>query len=71
MLNRLRQLRRLWKLAKKDEQAMLDFMKLSSKEMMELPDADEKAVFISEGSQQEFREHQDEEKFGAKKIFSP
>ena len=68
MWNRIKQLRRLWTLAKKDETMMNEFMKLSSKEIMELPNEDTKAVFISEGSQKEFKEFENEQK-GIKGIF--
>lgn len=69
MWNRIKQLRRLWKLAKKDKVVMEEFMKLSSKEIMDLPDENQKAEFIGPGSNEEFKQFQNEEKFGSKKIF--
>ena len=68
MWNRIKQLRRLWTLAKKDETVMDEFMKLSSKEIMELPDEETKAIFISQGSNEEFKEYENEQK-GIKGIF--
>lgn len=68
MWNRIKQLKRLWSLAKKDKNVMEEFMKLSSKEIMELPDEDVKAEFIGPGSSQEFKEFENEKK-GIKGIF--
>lgn len=47
---------------------MEDFMKLSDKEIMQLPDADEKAEFIGPGSNEEFKDFEDEQK-GIRGIF--
>jgi len=67
-MNLLAKIKRLWKLSSKDQQSLEDFMKLSDKEIMELPDEDTKAVFISEGSAEEFKDYQNEKK-GIKGIF--
>lgn len=69
MWNRIKQLKKLWALAKKDKAVMDEFMKLSSKEIMDLPDEDQKAVFISQGSNEEFKDYENEKKFGVKKLF--
>lgn len=69
MLERIKQLYRLWKLSKKNKQVMDDFMKLSSKEIMELPNTNESGIFISEGYQKEFKDFENEKKFGIKKLF--
>lgn len=68
MFNRIKKLRRLWRLSNKDENAISDFMKLSDKEIMNLPDENEKAEFISLGSNEEFKDF-DNEKKGIKGIF--
>lgn len=65
----LNRLKRLWKLSKKDAESLEAFMKLSDREIMDLPDEDQKAVFFSPGSEQEYKEFENEKKFGVKKIF--
>lgn len=67
-MNLINKIKRLWKLSGKDPKSLEEFMKLSDKEIMELPDEDTKAVFISEGSAKEFKDYQNENK-GIKGIF--
>ena len=67
-MNLINKIKRLWKLSGKDQQSLEDFMKLSDKEIMDLPDEDTKAVFISEGSAEEYKDYQNEQK-GIKGIF--
>jgi hypothetical protein len=67
-MNLINKIKRLWKLSGKDPKSLEEFMKLSNKEIMELPDEDTKAVFISEGSAEEFKDYQNENK-GIKGIF--
>jgi hypothetical protein len=67
-MNLINKIKRLWKLSGKDPKSLEEFMKLSDKEIMELPDEDTKAVFISEGSAEEFKDYQNENK-GIKGIF--
>lgn len=52
----------MWKLANKDEKALSDFMALSDKEIMAIPEeGDGKAVFFSEGTHEDYLEFQKEE----------
>lgn len=67
-MNIITKIKRLWKLSSKDEKSIEEFMKLSDKEIMELPDEDTKAVFISEGTAEEYKDYQNEKK-GIKGIF--
>lgn len=67
-MNLINKIKRLWKLSGKDPKSLEEFMKLSDKEIMELPDEDTKAVFISEGNAKEFKDYQNENK-GIKGIF--
>lgn len=67
-MNLLNKIKRLWKLSGKDPKALEEFMQLSDKEIMDLPDEDTKAVFISEGSVEEYKDYQNEKK-GIKGIF--
>jgi hypothetical protein len=64
----LAKIKRLWKLSGKDQQSLENFMMLTDKEIMDLPDEDTKAVFISEGSAKEYKDYQNEKK-GIKGIF--
>lgn len=64
----LKRIKRLWQLAKKDKASIDEFMKLTDKELMELPDEETKAVFISQGTNEEFKEFENEKK-GIKGIF--
>jgi hypothetical protein len=68
MRNPFKQLKRLWQLARKDKVAMEEFMKLSDKDMMDIPNEDEKVVFIGQGTQEEFKDFENEQK-GIKGIF--
>jgi len=65
----IKRLKRLWQLSKKDKTYLDEFMKLSDKEIMEIPDEETSAVFISEGTIDEFKEFETKEKFGIKKLF--
>lgn len=67
-MNIFKRTKRLWKLSKKDPEALEDFMNLSDKQIMDIPDEDQKAVFLGEGTQEEFKEQQREDK-GFKGIF--
>ena len=67
-MNLINKIKRLWKLSNKDQKSLEAFMQLSDKEIMDLPDEDTKAVFISEGSAEEFKDYQNEQK-GIKGIF--
>lgn len=64
----IKKIKRLWKLSNKDQKSLEAFMQLSDKEIMELPNDDTKGVFISEGSAEEFKDYQNEQK-GIKGIF--
>jgi hypothetical protein len=65
-----KRIRKLWKLTKKDDKALDEFMKLSDKEIMALPDeGDGKAVFFDAGYEEEFNELEHKKKFGVKKLF--
>ena len=68
MNNFIKRLQRLWLLSKKDQDALDDFMKLTGKEIMDLPDEDQKGVFFGEGTDEEFKDHENEKK-GIKGIF--
>lgn len=61
-----KRLKRLWQLSKKDKASL---EQLTDKQIEELPDEDTKAVFISSGSEEEFKEFENEQNFGSKKIF--
>jgi len=67
-MNLITKIKRLWKLSGKDPKALEEFMQLSDEEIMDLPDEDTKAVFISEGSAEEYKDYQNEQK-GIKGIF--
>lgn len=64
----IKRLQRLWLLARKDKDSLDEFMKLSSKEIMDLPDENQKAVFFGPGTKEEFKDHENEKK-GIKGIF--
>ena len=70
MFNRLK---RLWALSQKDEKALKKLMDLTPEELDYLPpQGDGKAVFISEGTTEEFEEQEKKDKglwglFGGKK----
>ena len=68
-MNLVKKIKRLWKLSSKDPKTLQGFMQLSDKEIMELPDEEQKAVFISEGSAKEYKDFENEKKFGIKKLF--
>lgn len=67
-MNLFKRTKRLWKLSKKDPETLENFMNLSDKQIMDIPDEDQKAVFLGEGTQEEFEEQQREDK-GFKGIF--
>lgn len=69
-MNLFKRIKRTWVLANKDKDSLDDFMKLTDKEIMDLPDEDQKAIFFSEGSEEEYKEYENEKKFGTKKPFS-
>lgn len=55
-------LRRLWALSKKDPEVVEKMLKLEPEDIAKLPDPpDGKAVFMSEGTQEEFEELQKED----------
>jgi hypothetical protein len=64
-----KKIKRFWELSNKDEDVIEEFMKLSDKQIMEMPDEDSKAVFMGLGSEDEFIEEQNIKKFGVKKLF--
>lgn len=68
-MNFLKRIKRTWKLANKDEKSLEEFMKLKDSEIMALPNEDTKAVFIGSGTGEEFKEFENEKKFGVKKVF--
>ncbi len=59
-------IKRLWKLSKKDSKAIEDLL---DEQINSLPNEDEKAFFIGQGTEEEYKEFQNEEKFGVKRIF--
>lgn len=67
-MNLVKRLKRLWSLAKKDKDTLEEFLKLSDKEIMNLPDENEKVEFIGMGTNDEYKDFQDEQK-GLKGIF--
>lgn len=67
----LKRLKRLWELTNKDKNTLDAFMKLTDKEIMSIPDKGYgKAVFLGEGTHEEFIEQEREDKFGTKKLFN-
>lgn len=67
-MNLINKIKRLWQLAGKDKDSLEEFMKLSDSEIIDLPDEETKAVFISEGNSEEFKDFENEQK-GIKGIF--
>lgn len=67
-MNLIKRLKRTWKLAKKDEKSLEDFMKLTDKQIMDLPDEDQKVVFLGQGTEEEYNDMLEEDK-GLKHIF--
>ncbi|MBT3354832.1 MAG: hypothetical protein HN402_07935 [Candidatus Scalindua sp.] len=63
MLNRIK---RIVKLSKKDP-ASLDV--LTDEQINDLPDADSKAAFLGSGTEKEYKEQQNKDKFGVKNLF--
>lgn len=65
----LQRLKRFWQLSKKDPKALEKLEKLTDEEMAYIPEiGDGKAVFFSEGTEEEFKEMEKEDK-GFKGIF--
>ncbi len=64
-MNLIKRIKKSWKLAKKDDDALFA---LTDKQLMEIPDEDTKAVFIGAGTEKEFKEFENESK-GLKGIF--
>lgn len=67
-MNLLNKIKRLWKLSGKDPKALEELLQFTDEQIINLPDEDTKAVFISEGSAEEFKDYQNEKK-GIKGIF--
>lgn len=64
-MNLITRVKRIWKLSKKDKTS-LD--KLTNEQIDALPDEDTRAVFISEGTHEDYEEQVKEDK-GLKGIF--
>lgn len=64
-----KRLKRLYQLSKKDKNSLDEFMKLTDKEIDNLPDENQKAIFIGTGTDEEYKEFENQEKFGIKKLF--
>ncbi len=69
-MNFIKRIKKMWKLSKKDPDVLEEFMKLSDKEIMDLPDEDTKAIYIGLGDEKEYIEFENEKKFGVKNIFN-
>jgi len=66
MLNRLK---RIWQLSKKDPKKLAE---LTDEQIDKLPEAGNgKAEFLGVGTEEEFLEQENEDKFGFKKLFKP
>lgn len=68
-MNLLNRIKRLWELANKDKGILEKLETLSPEEVLSIPESgDGNAVFLGEGTQEEFEEQQKEDK-GLKGIF--
>lgn len=65
-MNPFKRIKRLWKLSKKDPEAL---MNLTNEQINDLPDEDQKAVWLGEGTLEEWEEQQEKDKGFFKKPF--
>ena len=68
MLNRLKQLHKMWKLTKKNKTFAEFIDNISEREIKAIPDENEKAEFIHFGTQDQFNKYQREEVQGWRNI---
>ena len=55
-------LKRMWRLSRKDEQALKTLESLTPEQLAEVPDhSDEKTVFFGEGTHEEFKDQERED----------
>lgn len=68
MINRLKKAIKLWKLSNKSQHVQDYIESLENEDINKMPNEKEKAVFLSEMTEEEYEEYQKEELQGFKEI---
>jgi len=64
----VKRIKRLWDLSKKDKESLDYLLELEEEKLADLPDNDQKAVFFGQGTEEEWKEEENDKK-GIKGIF--